>query len=229
MKPRYQTVLFDADNTLLDFNATEEQALRRSMEERGLDFTQERLELYTAINRALWDAYHRGEVEQGWLKTERFRRFGAELGWSGDPEEWDRDYLDKLGDCGTLLPGALELLARLKPHCKLGLATNGLQKVQRKRLAGNPITPYFDGVFISQEMGVGKPEKAYFEKVLEALGADRATTLMVGDDLLSDIQGAINAGLDCVWYSPDGAENPLPTYRVRRLEEVIPIVCEGEE
>lgn len=229
MKPRYQTVLFDADNTLLDFNATEEQALRRSMEERGLDFTPQRLELYTAINRGLWDAYHRGEVEQGWLKTERFRRFGAELGWSGDPAEWDRDYLDKLGDCGALLPGALELLARLKPHCKLGLATNGLQKVQRKRLAGNPITPYFDGVFISQEMGVGKPEKAYFEKVLEALGADRATTLMVGDDLLSDIQGAINAGLDCVWYSPDGAESPLPTYRVRRLEEVIPIVCEGEE
>lgn len=229
MKPRYQTVLFDADNTLLDFNATEEQALRRSMEERGLDFTPQRLELYTAINRGLWDAYHRGEVEQGWLKTERFRRFGAELGWSGDPEEWDRDYLDKLGDCGALLPGALELLARLKPHCRLGLATNGLQKVQRKRLAGNPITPYFDGIFISQEMGVGKPEKAYFEKVLEALGADRATTLMVGDDLLSDIQGAINAGLDCVWYSPDGAESPLPTYRVRRLEEVIPIVCEGEE
>lgn len=228
MKKRYETVLFDADNTLLDFNAAEEQALRRSMEERGLVFTRERLERYTAINRELWDAFHRGEVEQGWLKGERFRRFGAALGWSGDPEEWDRDYLDKLGDCGALLPGAVELLARLKPRCKLGLATNGLQKVQRKRLADNPITPYFDGIFISQEMGVGKPERAYFEQVLAALGAERETTLMVGDDLLSDIQGAINAGLDCVWYSPDGAESPLPTYRVRRLEEVAGIVW-GEE
>lgn len=228
MKPRYQTVLFDADNTLLDFNATEEQALRRSMERRGLEFAQERLELYTAINRELWDAYHRGEVEQGWLKTERFRRFGAALGCQADPDAWDREYLDFLGDCGTLLPGALELLRALRPHCKLGLATNGLQKVQRKRLADNPITPYFDGIFISQEMGVGKPEGAYFEKVLEALGADRATTLMVGDDLLSDIQGAINAGLDCIWYSPDRADSPLPTYQVRRLEEVAPIVCGGE-
>ena len=228
MKKRYETVLFDADNTLLDFNAAEEQALRRSMEARGLEFTPQRLEQYTAINRELWDAYHRGEVEQGWLKGERFRRFGAALGWSGDPEEWDRDYLDKLGDCGALLPGAVELLERLKPRCRLGLATNGLRAVQRKRLADNPITPYFDGIFISQEMGVGKPEKAYFEKVLAALGADRETTLMVGDDLLSDIQGAINAGLDCVWYSPSGAESPLPTYRVRRLEEVAGIVWGGE-
>lgn len=227
MKKRYKTVLLDADNTLFDFNAAEEQALRRSMEERGLAFTRERLELYITINRELWDAYHRGEVEQGWLKGERFRRFGAALGCQADPNEWDRDYLDKLGDCGTLLPGAVELLQALKPCCKLGLATNGLQAVQRKRLAGSPITPYFDGIFISQEMGIGKPEKAYFEKVLAALGADRETTLMVGDDLLSDIQGAINAGIDCVWYSPDGADSPLPTYRARRLEEVAGIVCGG--
>lgn len=225
---RYKTVLFDADNTLFDFNAAEEQALRRTMETRGLSFDRERLTRYAAINRELWDAFHRGEVEQEWLKTERFRRFGGELGWSGDPEAWDEEYLDALGDCGALLPGALELLQVLKPHCKMGLATNGLQKVQRKRLAGNPATPYFDGIFISQEMGVGKPEPAYFEKVLKALGADRTTTLMVGDDLLSDIQGAINAGIDCAWYSPNGEDSPLPTYRVRRLEEIVGLVC-GDE
>lgn len=224
VKQRYKTVLFDADNTLLDFNATEEQALRRTMERRGLTFTPERLARYAAINRELWDALHRGEVEQSWLKTERFRRFGAELGWSGDPAAWDEEYLDALGDCGTLLPGALELLKALKPTCRIGLATNGLQTVQRKRLAGSPIVPYLDGIFISQEMGVGKPHREYFDRVLEALEADRRTTVMVGDDLLSDIQGAVNAGLDSIWYSPNGGESDLPTYRVERLDRVADIV-----
>lgn len=224
MKQRYQTVLLDADNTLFDFNAAEEQALRRSMEARGLAFSRARLAEYTAINRGLWDAFHRGEVEQEWLSVERFRRFGAALGCQADPAAWDRDYLDKLGDCGALLPGALELLAALKPYCRLGLATNGLQAVQRKRLAGSAIAPYFDGVFISQEMGVGKPEAVYFQRVLEALDARPETTLMVGDDLLSDIQGAINAGIDCAWYSPHGPDSPLPTYRVRELSEIEDLV-----
>lgn len=228
MGKRYETVLFDADNTLMDFDAAEEQALRRTMEARGLNFSRERLERYASINRSLWDAFHRGEVEQDWLSAERFRRFGAELGCQADPEVWDREYLDALGDCGALKPGAVELLARLKPHCRIGLATNGLQMVQRRRLAGNPIAPYLDGVFISQEMGVGKPERAYFDQVLKALGARAETAVMVGDDLLSDIQGAINAGIDSIWYSPHGGESPLPTYRVERLEDVADIVLGRE-
>ncbi len=225
---RYKTVLIDADNTLLDFDAAETQALRRTMEARGLDFTPERHAAYVRINRELWDAAHRGEVDRDYITGQRFRRFGESLGWSGDADAWDREYLDALGDCGTLLPGALELLKALKPYCAIGLATNGLQKVQRKRLAGNPIAPYLDGVFISQEMGVGKPQAAYFQKVLEALNAEIETTVMVGDDLLSDIQGAINAGLDSIWYSRNGAESPLPTYRVTGLAAVAQIVLGRE-
>ena len=223
---RYKTVLLDADGTLLDFEATERQALRRTLENRGLTLDEGRLATYLGINRPLWDAMHRGEVSQEALMVERFARFAKELGLEADAEAWNEEYLGYLGDCGDVIPGAVELLAALKPHCTLVLATNGQQDAQRRRLAGNPITPYLDHVFISQEMGVAKPDKEYFDHILQALQADPATTVMVGDDLGSDIQGAINAGIDSIWYSREKERNPLPTYQADSLAQVAAIILE---
>lgn len=223
---RYKTVLLDADGTLLDFEATERQALRRTLENRGVTLDERHMETYLGINRPLWDAMHRGEVAQEALMVERFVRFAQALGLDADAEEWNEEYLDYLGDCGDVIPGAVELLAALKPHCTLVLATNGQQDAQRRRLAGNPIAPYLDHVFISQEMGIAKPDKGYFDHILDALHADRATTVMVGDDLGSDIQGAINAGIDSIWYSQKKERSPLPTYQADSLEQVAAIILE---
>ena len=221
---RYKTVLFDGDNTLFDFDAAEAKAICRTMADRGLEPAPERAALYARINRELWDALYRGEVTRDFLVVERFRRLGAALGWSGDPAAWNRAYEAALGDCGDLIPGALEVLERLRPHCAIGLVTNGLKTTQRRRLGNSPLTPYLDGVFISQELGVNKPEAAFFQTAMAALGADPAATVVVGDDLLSDIQGAVNAGLDSIWYAPKGGSSPLPTFQVRSLEEIPPIV-----
>ena len=212
----------------MDFDAAERQALRRSMEDLGLPFTGDTLATYSAINQELWTALHRGETTREALKTQRFRRLADQLGLEADPVIWNELYMEALGDCGDLLPGALEVLRRIKPHCVIGLATNGSTLVQRRRLAGSPILPYLDGVFISQEVGADKPQPAYFQRVLAVLRADPATTIMVGDDLTSDIQGAKQAGLDSIWYAPKGGESPLPTYQVGRLEE-IPGLILGEK
>lgn len=228
MAARYNTVLLDADGTLLDFEATERQALRRTLENRGIAFDEEVLAAYLSINVPLWAAHHRGELSRERLMVKRFEDFAAALGVQADPEEWNREYLNFLGDCGDVLPGAVELLAALKPHCTLALATNGLADIQRRRLKNNPIAPYLDAVFISEEMGIGKPEKGYFEQVLRALGADPAATVMVGDDLTADIQGAINAGIDSIWYSRTQEKSPLPTYQVSELSQVAEIIVRGE-
>ncbi|MFG6373267.1 MAG: YjjG family noncanonical pyrimidine nucleotidase [Oscillospiraceae bacterium] len=223
---RYKTVLLDADGTLLDFEATERQALRRSMETRGIPFDDGIMQAYLDINVPLWAAHYRGEISRETLMVKRFEDFGKAMGVTADPEDWNREYLRLLGDCGNVLPGAVELLAALKPQCTLVLATNGLADIQRRRLRDNPIAPYLDAIFISEEMGIGKPEKGYFEQVLAALGADPAQTVMLGDDLNSDIQGAVNAGLDSIWYSRAKERNPLPTYQIGRLEQAAEIILE---
>lgn len=227
--PRYKTVLLDADNTLLDFEATERQALGRTLENRGIPFDDGVLRAYLDINVPLWAAHHRGEISREALMVKRFEDFAQVLGIQAGAEEWNREYLYYLGDCGDVLPGAVELLEALKPCCTLVLATNGVADIQRRRLKGNPITPYLDAIFISEEMGVGKPEKGFFDQILTALHADPAATVMVGDDLNSDIQGAVNAGLDSIWYSRKGKTSPLPTYRVTDLAEVAKIVLEERE
>lgn len=228
MKKGYRYILLDADNTLFDFDAAERQALRTTLARRGVDMTGELEGRYLAINRPLWEALHRGEVEQEWLVVERFRRFGASLGLESDPAEWNREYLERLGECGVLLPGAEDFLATLKEAGRvMVLATNGVPSVQRRRLAGSPATPYFSGVFISGEMGTAKPQAAFFETILTALPAPAEETVMVGDTLSSDIQGAINAGLDSIWYSPKGGESSLPTYTVRTYQEMLRVILEG--
>lgn len=227
--PRYKTVLLDADNTLLDFEATERQALRRTMENRDIPFDDAVLQTYLDINVPLWAAHHRGEIRREDLMVKRFEDFAKVLGIRAEAEEWNREYLYYLGDCGDVLPGAVELLQALKPYCTLVLATNGVADIQRRRLAGNPVTPYLDAIFISEEMGVGKPEKGFFDQILTALRADPAATVMVGDDLNSDIQGAVNAGLDSIWYSRKEIKSTLPTYRVTELAEVAKIILEERE
>lgn len=223
---RYKTVLLDADNTLLDFEATERQALRRSLEQRGVPFNGQVLQTYLDINRPLWAAHYRGEISRDELMTRRFGDFAKALGITADPGEWNRDYLRMLGDCGDVLPGAVELLQALKPHCTLALATNGVSDIQRRRLKDNPVAPYLDAIFISEEMGIGKPAKGYFDRVLTALNADPAATVMVGDDLNSDIQGAINAGIDSIWYSQTEEKSALPTYQANSLAQVAEIILE---
>jgi HAD superfamily hydrolase (TIGR01549 family) len=113
------------------------------------------------------------------------------------------------------------LLARLKPHTKLGIVTNGVAGLQRLKLEGSGLLPWFDAVAISGEVGIGKPEVGIFEWVAQQLGVSRARCLMVGDNPERDVQGGINAGMSTVWVDR-GLKPPGPSasHHVKSLGEI---------
>lgn len=225
---RYDFVLFDADNTLFDFDRAEHTALALALEEFSIPCTLQTEALYLSINGELWARLGQGEVEQEWLVVERFAALCRALGAEADPAALNRRYLERLGEQAFLLPGALEVCTALAPRCTLAIITNGMAVAQRGRLARSPLAGLIDRLFISQELGATKPSPAFFRPVFDALGiTDPARVLVVGDNLSTDIGGGAAMGTDTAWYNPAGRPRTgeiVPTWQVTRLEELLPLV-----
>lgn len=224
----YPYLLFDADNTLFDFDQAERNAHLLLCRAHGLAFSEEGYQLYHKCNADLWRDFDRGLCTKEYLLVERFRRYLAITGEHANPEALNRDHLRALGEGAMLLPGAEELCRVLSRDHRLYLLTNAVASVQKTRFANSAIAPYFQGVFISEEVGVGKPDSAYFDYVFHAVpGLARDNALVIGDSLTSDIQGANNAGLPCCWFNPKGQPRPQGLridYEIRALEELYAIV-----
>ena len=224
----YEYLLFDIDNTLMDFTLGEKTALFQTMEELGIPISEADYHAYLAVNRAAWIRFEAGELDSKAVQRVRFEDFAAHLKRdTAQGPAMNARYVENLGQQAILLPGAVEMLTRLSHRYKLAVATNGLTLVQRARLQKSGLLPLMSGVFISQEMGVQKPDKAYYESIFRAIGdSAREKYLMIGDSLPADITGGINAGIDTLWYHPAGEEEPrvLPTYTVRSFDEIIELL-----
>jgi len=231
--PKYPFLLFDADNTLFDFDAAERSAHDRLCEIFGLARSEEGYQLYRRCNAALWRDFDRGLCTKEFLLVERFRRYLDLTGERADPEALNREHLRALGEASVLLPGALELCRDLAREHSLYLLTNAVASVQRARFARSAVAPFFRDVFISETIGCGKPSRAYFDDVFHAVpGLTRENALLIGDSLTSDIQGANNAGLACCWFNPGGLPRPEGLridYEVRSLEEIRAIAGQRQE
>lgn len=230
---RYQYVLLDADNTLYDFDAAEHKALHTVLTRRGYTADEPTVSAYMKINNELWDAFARGEVEQDFLLVERFRRFMQHMGGDHDPVQFNADYVTALGSNGDLIPGALEFCRKLsRMDCTLAIVTNGAAVAQRGRYSVSPLRDYIPTLFISQELGVNKPDPLFFDHVCQSMGiSDRSRAVVVGDGLGSDILGGNRAGIDTVWYNP--RNKPLsgdarPTYTATDFDTIVEIIS-GEK
>ena len=225
---KYDTILFDADMTLFDFRKAEEYALEETFLSHGCPFTPEIRERYIAINEDLWRSFEQGKISREYLMSSRFTLLFQELGLAVDGILFNQEYLDHLGQHPFLLNGALELCRTLSRHCRLYIATNGVTNTQKNRLRLSEIRPFITDIFVSEETGSQKPLPGYFQYVAGHIpGWNPQRTLMVGDSLTSDIQGALNAGIPCCWFNPDFLPFTLKTpctYEIHQLSQLVPII-----
>jgi len=221
----YKYLLFDADNTLLDFDAAEAQALRETLSLCPLGFSDEIHRRYHDINDQQWKKLERGETTREKLRIDRFALLYDEFGMDGELYSRETAYLytERLSQQGQLIDGAEDVLSELSKRYECYIVTNGITEVQRSRMAKTPLEKYIKHSFISQEMGCAKPSPVFFEKVIEYIGdSDKSSYLVIGDSLTSDISGAHNFGIDSVYLSEK--ESDMPTYRINNLYELYSIL-----
>lgn len=224
---KYSVIFFDLDNTLLDFYASEKNAIRTVLKMHGLPDGEHEAQIYSEINLSYWKAYERGEIQREDIFENRFKTFLERLGLEGDTAKISADYFVCLSNGHDLMEGAVEILEWLKNKgISVYATTNGITLTQYKRIRDAGIEDFFAGVFVSEEVGAQKPSRAYFDHVLRNIpDVKKENILIVGDSMSSDILGGINAGIDTCWLASEDAEGAYsPNYRISVLSELKAIV-----
>jgi 2-haloacid dehalogenase len=226
---RFDGLLLDADNTLLDFDKAERAALRQTFG-RALAPQQAAalVDAFHAINARLWRDFEAGLIEQAHLRVERFRLLARELRLRDDPRLLAARYIENLKRKAYLRPHAAAVLRAFQGRVGMVLVSNGLACVQRARLARARIGEFFDAVLISEEIGVAKPDPRFFDMAVQRLGLARDRVLCVGDSPSSDIRGGHLAGLATCWYiyppRPYPPGEPEPDHRIADLRQLRALV-----
>ena len=200
-----KAILWDLDNTILDFTAAERASLKRAWALYGFgECSDEMLKDYARINVAQWEMLERGEKSLEDVLVDRFAVFLGKYG--RDPKlgsEFTQEYESHIADTLVFIPNARETLEALKGKVTLCCATNGVKAVQERRLRESGLDRIFDKIFISTAMGAAKPSREYFDMILRELdGLSHEEVLMVGDSLTSDMKGAANTGIPKCLFNP---------------------------
>ena len=220
----YKFLLLDLDDTILDFHKAEYYALRKTLEHFGLDPSDEVCARYSVINQAHWEALERKEMTREQVLVGRYEVLFREYGITADAAACAKFYAETLSQGHYFLPGAVETLEILFAKYPLYIVSNGTASVQHGRLKSAGIGKYFQKIFISQEVGVNKPDKLFFDRCFAQIpGFDPAKAIIVGDSLTSDMRGGKNAGIATCWVNPNHKAAPAdlqPDYQIESLTQL---------
>ena len=221
----YDTFLFDADNTLFDYDRAEENALRTMFDSCGFEYCENIRTVYREINSKVWADYEEGKITKDVLQVLRFSRLFEKIGVKSDAKDFNNRYLFELGKGSFLIEGAFEICGEISSRSKkIYIVTNGILATQESRIRHSRIRDFIAGYFVSEFVGFNKPDPKYFEYVFSHIeNPDRGKALIIGDSLTADIAGGINAGIDSCWFNSANADNMTgirPTYTINRLDEL---------
>jgi len=234
---KYKDLFLDFDDTLYDTHGNAVIALQETFEafhlERYFADPQVFYDAYWWANIDLWTRYSKGEITRDYLIVERFRRPLSEGQGLEVTEALCLEMSDKFLDYCASKPGVIEGAHELMDYLKgkgyrMHMTSNGFHEVQYKKLAACGLRDYFDTVILSEDAGVNKPSPLYFDYAFKVSGANKDTTLMIGDNLQTDIMGALNAGIDAMlfnrWEADTSECEQKPTFVVNSLKDIMEIL-----
>lgn len=225
---KYKHLLFDADNTLFDFTKGEKESFKIMGDMYNLEFNQEVLDIYHKINSKCWKDYEKGLLSQDDLKVLRFSNLCQRLHFNIDPKDFNLTYTKLLSSQTHLMEGAKEVLNGLvEKGYMLQMVTNGICETQYGRLNVTNLNHYFKNIFISSELGCQKPDKEFFDIVLNTIDAKNCECIIIGDRLESDIKGGLNSNIDTIWLNYKKMKNETevqPTFEINSLSELLNIL-----
>jgi len=226
---KYKHLFFDLDHTLWDFDANAHESLVElyamfQLETKGVIPFEDFYKLYKIHNEILWDRFHKGFITAEELKWKRMYRTLLEFKIADEPlaREMSEKFLEILPTKKLLFPNTVEVLDYLKnKHYELHLITNGFEKTQWTKLNNSGLNIYFNQVVTSEGSNSVKPQKEIFEYAMNKAGAELSQSIMLGDNLEADIQGAINVGMDNIFVNHIHVSTTMkPTYTVNNLREL---------
>lgn len=231
MKKHYKYLLWDIDDTLVDFKISEKIALKECFKQVSVDLSDEDILVYSKINHDYWKLLEQGKIEKSIMLNQRFEDFSKYLSLESiDSQAINKMFQIMIGDYAVMIDGAYEICVNFKEIKKQYALTNGTAIAQNRKLKNTGLIEIFDDVFISDEVGYDKPNIRFYEHVFDKIPEfKKEEALVIGDSLSSDILGANNAGIDCCWFNPKGAINENPdikmNYEIKALNELLEIIA----
>ncbi|GAB3924308.1 YjjG family noncanonical pyrimidine nucleotidase [Mucilaginibacter myungsuensis] len=212
---KYKHIFFDLDHTIWDFDKNAEETLHElfvlhRLNDIGLSSADTFIETYTANNHKLWRDYHLGNITKQALREARFKQTFLDLGVHPDviPHGFEDAYVRLCPTKTNLFPHAHETLEYLSGKYTLHLISNGFKESQDVKICNSDIGKYFTHVIISELVGVNKPDPGIFQHAINLAGTTKAESLMIGDSLEADVLGALDFGMDAIFFNPYNAEKP---------------------
>ncbi len=221
---KYDWLLFDLDNTILNFDKAMDYAFHKTIADYEIPKKENHFSIYHKINKACWADLEKGIITQDELRTLRMKRFLIAVNSEVNPVDFSETYHLNLSDKIFFMENAKGLIEQWSQKFPMVLVTNGLKEIQRARLAKSDLTKYFQHIVISDEIGVAKPHAGFFDYVFEKINfPNKEKTLIIGDSLSSDIRGGNDYGIDTCWLNLHGKvalEDNQPTYEIKELSEL---------